>query len=144
MKVCGVEIKGSEAIICLLSESDGLISILDCRVRQLNIGKNNTAAELKAFAGAFRQLMKDYKIDAVAIRERPTKGKFAGGAMGFKLEAAIQLCEEVAVDLLTPSQIKAILADNPLRIPFESTDLKAFQEPAFITGYTYLMSVGKS
>ncbi|MFA0093291.1 DUF3010 family protein, partial [Vibrio sp. 10N.261.49.A11] len=32
MKICGVEIKGNDAVICLLSLSDGVFNIPDCRV----------------------------------------------------------------------------------------------------------------
>jgi hypothetical protein len=63
------------------------------------------------------------------------KGKFAGGAISFKLEAALQLMANLEVRLLTPSEIKATLAENPLVIPFADTGLKGFQEGAFTVAY---------
>jgi hypothetical protein len=87
------------------------------------------------FQHAFAQLMGDYKVDSVAIRGRMPKGKFAGGAISFKLEAALQLMPNLEVRLLTPSEIKATLAANPLVIPFADTGLKAFQEGAFTVAY---------
>jgi hypothetical protein len=79
--------------------------------------------------------MCDYSVDKVAIKERMPKGKFAGGAISFKLESAIQLIADLNVTLLSPSQIKAALLENPLSIDFSETGLKVFQENAFKTAY---------
>ena len=79
--------------------------------------------------------MTDYSVDKVAIRERMPKGKFAGGAIGFKLEATIQLIEELDVEVLSPTSIKAALAKTPIPIPFANTGLKVFQEAAFTVAY---------
>ena len=83
------------------------------------------------------QFLGDYKVQRVVIKERLQKGKFAGGAISFKLEATIQLIPspDIEVVLLSSTQIKAILADNPLPIAFADTGLKQFQEAAFTTAY---------
>jgi hypothetical protein len=81
------------------------------------------------------QLMKDYKVDKIAIKGRLPKGKFAGGAVSFKLEACIQLIADIDVIVITSSQAKAVLGENPLQIPFADTELKGFQEAAFVTAY---------
>ncbi|KZY33203.1 hypothetical protein A3752_12585 [Oleiphilus sp. HI0081] len=136
MKVCGVELKGSDAIICLLSMDDEIFDIPDCRVRKVTLEKSHS---LKYFQATFAKLMTDYQIDTVIIRERPTKGKFAGGAIGFKMEAAIELIDGVDVRLITPVDIKAAVKKNPIPVPFEETGLKVMQEAAFTTAYAYLM-----
>ncbi len=140
MKICGVEIKGSEAIISLLSLSDELFNIPDCRVRKLTLEKGQSSEQLKAFQFAFAKLMEDYKVEKVVIRERPTKGKFAGGAVGFKIEAAIELIENLDVELMSPTDIKTSLKRNPLHVPFSETGLKIFQEGAFSTAFAFLMN----
>ena len=139
MKVCGVELKGSDAVICLLSMKDGIFDIPDCRVRKVSIDKTNSQSSLKFFQTTFAKLMADYKIEKVVIRERPTKGKFAGSAIGFKLEAAIQLIDKLPVELITNLDIKESIKKNPLPVSFDDTGLKVFQESAFITAYAYLM-----
>jgi len=135
MRVCGVELKGNEAIICLMSLSDGLIDLPDCRVRRLTLIDVYSSEQLAEFQFAFAKLMEDYKVDKVVIRQRPTKGKFAGSANGFKMEAAIQLIESLEVETLSASEIKELLSYNPLPIPFASTGLKGFQESAFTTAF---------
>ena len=138
MKVCGVELKGNEAIICLMSLSEGLIDLPDCRVRRLTLLDVNSREQLQEFQFAFSKLMEDYKVEKVSIRQRPTKGKFAGSAAGFKMEAAIQLAEEFEVETLSATEIKESLSYNPLPIPFENTGLKVFQEAAFTTAFVSL------
>jgi len=79
--------------------------------------------------------MSDYGVNKVAIKERMTKGKFAGGAISFKLEAAIQLIEDLDVVVLSSAEIKSALSENPLPIAFSETGLKVFQEAAFTLAY---------
>tara|TARA_R110002072_G_scaffold283828_1_gene447488 strand:+ start:27973 stop:28419 length:447 start_codon:yes stop_codon:yes gene_type:complete len=139
MKICSVELKGNDAVICMLTMDDELFDIPDCRVRKVSIEKTTSSKQLKFFQQTFAKLMVDYQIDSVIIRERPTKGKFAGGAVGFKLEAAIQLIENLDVELMTPALIKESIKKNPIPIAFDETGLKGFQETAFVTAYAYFM-----
>ena len=138
MKVCGVEIKGNEVILCLLSKSGELFDIADCRVRRFPLQKNDRE-HLQRFQFAFAKLMEDYKIDRVVIRERLMKGKFAGSALGFKMEAAIQLSSISQVEVLAPAMIKEAIKQLPLTVRFEDTGLKSFQEGAFMTAYASLV-----
>ncbi len=135
MRVCGVELAANDAVICILQQENSQFTLPDCRVRKLSLPKEHTRADLQQFQFAFEKLMSDYKVEKVAIKERLTKGKFAGGAVSFKLEAAIQLLKDLDVILLTSSQIKSALSDNPLPISASNAGLKAFQENAFTTAY---------
>ncbi|MFO8140430.1 MAG: DUF3010 family protein [Marinobacter sp.] len=142
MIICGVELSGSDAVVCLLKLDRGQISLPECNVRKLSLSKNHTREDLKQFQAAFAELMAEHEVTSVAIKERMPKGKFAGGAISFKLEATIQLIAdtELEVTLLPPALIKATLAANPLPIPFTETGLKVFQEAAFTAAYVGLMA----
>ena len=96
MKVCGVDLKGNEAIVSLVSLADGLFHLPDCRTRRLTLA-DTSAKGLKSFQSTFAKLVEDYKIDAVIIRQRQSKGKFAGSAIGFKLEVFQFLGPELSV-----------------------------------------------
>lgn len=137
MRVCGVELTGSDAVVCLLNLDQGQFSLPDSKIRKLSLKKNHSRGDLLEFQASFVQFLKDYGVDKVAIKERMPKGKFAGGAISFKLEATIQLIADMDVDvvLLPPAQIKATLSVNPLPIPFAETGLKIFQETAFTAAY---------
>lgn len=139
MRVIGVELSGNDANVCLLSLADEVFQIPDCRARKLTLPKNATAKDLRYFQKTFGQLVQDYQVDEIVIRQRPMKGKFAGGAVGFKLEAALELLNDVEVVVLTPTEIKESLKRNPVLVPMADTGLKMFQEVAFNTAYAYLM-----
>lgn len=138
MKVCGVELKGNDAIICIMSRENGLYDIPHVRVQKLHLADAGDAEQVKHFQFTFRKLMDDYKVDRVAIKGRAMKGKFAGGPVGFKLEGAIQLLDEVVVEILSSSEIKKTLAKTQVAIDFRDTGLKNFQEQAFNAVFAYL------
>ena len=135
MKICGVELSGNDAVICLLHLEHQQFNLPDCRVRKLSLPKAHTREDLQQFQKAFAKLMNDYGVERVAIKERALKGKFAGGAIGFKLEAAIQLIADIDVLVLPQKDIKLVLAENRLPISFAETGLKVFQETAFTMAY---------
>ncbi|MBZ2168789.1 DUF3010 family protein [Marinobacter sp. F4216] len=137
MIVCGVELTGSDAVVCLLNMDRGQFNLPECKVRKVSLPKNHGRDDLKQFQTTFAELMAEYGVTCVAIKERMQKGKFAGGAISFKMEAAIQLINsaELTVTLLSPQLIKSTLASNPLPIAFADTGLKVFQETAFIAAY---------
>ena len=137
MRICGIELTGSDAVVCLLNRDQELFNLPDSRFRKLSLQKDHTGADLQRFQKELVQFLRDYKVDRVVIKERMQKGKFAGGAVSFKLEATIQLVADadIEVNLISPTQIKAILAENPLPIQFSDTGLKQFQEAAFTTAY---------
>ncbi|WP_336366049.1 DUF3010 family protein [Marinobacter sp. C2H3] len=137
MIVCGVELTGSDAVVCLLGMDRGQFTLPECKARKLSLPKSHSSADLKAFQDDFAALMAEHGVTRVAIKERMTKGRFAGGAVSFKLEATLQLIagNGLTVTLLPPALIKSTLADKPLPIAFADTGLKAFQEAAFVTAY---------
>lgn len=137
MRVCGVELSANDAVVCLLELSEGLFDIPDCRARKLSLPKAHSTEELKQFQFAFKKLMEDYRIAEVVIKERPTKGKFAGGSVSFKLESAIQLIDTVEVSLMSAQKLKHILQAFPVPVDFSDTGLKQFQEAAFKVAYAH-------
>ncbi|MGF1700878.1 DUF3010 family protein [Photobacterium makurazakiensis] len=138
MKICAVELRSNEAIICLLTKENGLFDIPECRSQKFIMQDMLDNEQMRKFQATFAKLLEDYQVDRVVIRTRETRGKFAGSAIGFKLEAAIQLIDGVEVDFMTNQDIKQKMKRNPLSIEFRATGLRQFQEAAFTTGYAYL------
>ncbi|RAJ94891.1 DUF3010 family protein [Aliidiomarina maris] len=138
MRVCGVEIKSNEAIICLLSKKDGLFDLPDCRQVRFQLVKDQDAESIRRFQFTMQKFFQDYKVEHVVIKERPQKGKFAGAAVGFKIEAALQLIESVDVSVLSGTEQKEKIKRNPMPVDFADTGLKKFQETAFHVAYAYL------
>lgn len=138
MKICGVELKGNDAIICLLSQSDGMMELPDCRVSKLSIENPLETQSIRDFQFSFAKLMEDYGVEKVVIKERLMKGKFAGGAVGFKLESAIQLIDSVEVHTMNATDLKASLKRTPPQVRVKEVGLKHYQQDAFEAGFAFL------
>lgn len=141
MRICGVEIKGTEAVISILDYRDGLFTIPECRARKIEFSKQNRSSDLAYFQSSFAKLMSDYKVEQVVIKERPLSGKFSGGGLGFKMEAALQLIKELDVHTMSANALKTIIKRNPVAVEFAETGLKVFQEQAFIIAYAAHMQI---
>ncbi len=139
MRVCGIEVAGNEAIISLLMMEGEMFHLPDCRVTRIKCENPDKADDLKYFQKTIIKLVEDYKVEHIVIRERMKKGKFAGGANGFKLEATLQLMD-FSVSLMSPADQKAALKHYPMPISFAETGLKKFQETAFTIAFSYLAS----
>ena len=138
MKACGVEIKSNEAIICIISKENNLYDIPHTRVQRVALDNAGDAESVQKFQFTFAKLMEDYQVTHVQIKGRALKGKFSGGAIGFKIEAAIQLISDLEVEVLSAQFIKKELARSQVDIDFRDTGLKQFQEQAFSTVFSYL------
>jgi hypothetical protein len=141
MRACGVEIKGNDAIICIMSKENNLYDIPHTRVQKLSLDNAGSAEEVQNFQFAFAKLMEDYRVSHVLIKGRALKGKFAGGPVGFKVEAAIQLIKELHVEILAGTFIKKEISKSQIDIDFRDTGLKQYQEQAFTTVFAYLETV---
>jgi len=139
MRVCGIDIKANEIIVCILSLDRGLFEAPDIRQRRINIANADDPKQLRAFQATVSKLMEDYKVDKIAIKARAQKGKFAGAASGFKLEAALQLLETHRANLISAAVVKETQKYDPLPVDFKDTGLKAYQEQAFMAAYTQLV-----
>lgn len=138
MRVLGIEITSNDANVCLLNKENDVFDLPDCRARKFTLAKEAKPDQLRYFQSSIQKLIEDYRIDKVVIKERPQKGKFAGSAIGFKMEAAIQLIPELTVELISNSAVKETLKRNPVMIDFNATELKKFQEQAFLVAYASL------
>lgn len=141
MLICGVDIKGTEAVVCLLEYREGVFFVPDCRVRKVEFSKRNRSTDIAYFQSTFAKLMTDYKVEKVVIKERPLTGKFSGGGLGFKMEAALQLIADLDVETISQQHLKASLKRNPVTVHFGETGLKVFQEQAFQVAYASHMNI---
>ncbi|MEH6452915.1 MAG: DUF3010 family protein, partial [Psychromonas sp.] len=112
MRVCGVELQGNQAIICIMQLKDGLFDVPSVRANKIDLAHAVDTSQLVKFQFDFSQLMKDYKVDRVIIKQRDLKGKFAGDTLTFKMEAALQLMQDIRVEVISPSFIKQGIAKS--------------------------------
>ncbi len=138
MRVCAIDLKSNEANICLLDLNQGLFNVPDCRARKFTLQDPTDAEQLAQLQKQVIKLIEDYKIEKLIIKERPMKGKFSGSAASFKIEAALQLIQQVPTQIMSNTEIKQSLKQNPPQASAKELGLKQFQEQAFETAYAYL------
>lgn len=138
MRICAVDFKSNDANLCLLDLNQGLFTIPECRARKLTLLNPASTDEIRAIQKQFAKLLEDYKVDKIIIKERPMKGKFAGSAAGFKLEAAFQLINHLDCEILSSVDIKQALKKQAFTHSIKELGLKQFQQAAFETALAYL------
>jgi hypothetical protein len=124
-----------------MSKENNLYDIPHTRVQKVSLDNAGDAEEVRKFQFTFAKLMEDYQVTNVVIKGRALKGKFSGGPIGFKVEAAIQLISELQVEILATSFIKKELSKSQVDIDFRDTGLKQYQEQAFESVFSYFESL---
>ncbi|BBP79859.1 DUF3010 domain-containing protein [Pseudomonas gingeri NCPPB 3146 = LMG 5327] len=107
MTICGIEIKGSEAIFALATLQDGSPEHVAVATRKIALDDDDEAANVKAFAGQIKAFVQAHGIQRIAIKKRGKKGEFAGGPTTFKIEGILQLLDNCEVTLLSPQTLNA-------------------------------------
>ncbi|PNB73093.1 DUF3010 domain-containing protein [Pseudomonas sp. GW456-E7] len=128
MKVCGIEIKGSEAIIAVATLDGQTLSHLALATKKIALDDDDEAANVKVFAAQVASFVRENSIDRIAIKKRSKKGEFAGGPTTFKIEGVFQLLENCDVTLLSPQTITAQCKNFNVELP---QTLNKYQHEAF-------------
>ena len=107
MRICGVELKGSDAIVVVIDTNSGQFNIVDTGVNKITLGSSEKAGDVQAFMDTFHSFIRNHNIERIAIKKRNTKGQFSGGAVSFKIEGLIQLSNDADVTLIAAPTISA-------------------------------------
>ena len=114
MSICGIEIKGSEAIIAVAAQD---LTHVALATKKIALEDDDEAANVKAFAAQVAAFVRDNGISRIAIKKRSKKGEFAGGPTTFKIEGVFQLLENCDVTLLSPQTINAQNKKHSFELP---------------------------
>ena len=125
MTLCGIEIKGSEAIIAVAAPD---LTHVTMATKKIALEDDDEAANVKAFASQVAAFVRDNGITRIAIKKRSKKGEFAGGPTTFKIEGVLQLLDGVEVTLLSPQTINAQYKKHNFELP---ATLNKYQHEAF-------------
>ncbi|WP_212580521.1 DUF3010 family protein [Xanthomonas euroxanthea] len=130
MQFCGIEIKGSEAIIAIALLHDGHFSHVSAETKRIALDGDDDAANVRSFADLIAGFMRDRKISNIAVKKRAKKGEFAGGPTTFKIEGILQLLKDCRVELISAQTIAA--RDRRHSFPSPAS-LNKYQAEAFRT-----------
>ena len=117
MSICGIEIKGSEAIFAIASLQGDALQHVAIATKKIALEDDDQAANVKAFATQVAAFVRDNGISHIAIKKRSKKGEFAGGPTTFKIEGVFQLLENCDVTLLSPQTINAQNKKHSFELP---------------------------
>lgn len=136
MIICGVEIKGSEAIFALATRQNDGISHLPLATRKVALADDDESANVKDFAARIAAFVRENGISHIVIKKRSKKGEFAGGPTTFKIETVFQLLADCEVTLLSPQTINAQHKKHDFTLP---DSLNKYQHEAFKSACAGLM-----
>jgi hypothetical protein len=128
MKVCGIEIKGNEAIIAVATLDGQALSHVALATKKIALDDDEDAANVKVLAAQVASFVRENSIDRIAIKKRSKKGEFAGGPTTFKIEGVFQLLENCEVTLLSPQTITAQCKKFNVELP---DSLNKYQHEAY-------------
>jgi hypothetical protein len=140
MKVCGVEIKGSEALFAVATRASGALEHLPLAIKKIALDDDDESANVKAFASRIAAFVRENDIQHITIKKRSKKGEFAGGPTTFKIETIFQLLDGCEVTLLSPQTINAQFKKHAFDLP---AALNKYQHEAYKTACSALMKGGK-
>ena len=127
MTICGIEIKGSEAIFAMATQGANGLEHVASATKKIALD-DDQAANVKAFAVQIAAFVKANAITRIAIKKRSKKGEFAGGPTTFKIEGIIQLLDDCEVQLLSPQTLNAQFKKHAFDLP---ASLNKYQHDAF-------------
>jgi len=136
MKICGIELKGSDAIIAVAEMVDGIVSHILIETKKISLTDDEDYEQVQSFSCLLQGLVRDNGINIIAIKKRNKKGNYAGGAVTFKIEGIIQLLQGSQIILIAPTTIAAAEKRRAFTIP---KSLNQYQVDAFKTAYTQLV-----
>jgi hypothetical protein len=108
MKYCGIELKGDEARVIGMETAGDSYTITPSAVSRFKIKDPSSQEDIRSFAVDFEKFLTAGHFDAIGIKGRMTKGRFAGGSTSFKMEGIIQ-CMPFAISIINPATIRAKL-----------------------------------
>ena len=135
MRLCGIELSGDEARLVVLEKRNEDLIVVPCSSPKIILQDDESSKHMHSLYNDLANLVASYGINILAVKKRRKKGKFAGGAVSFKIEAVIQLIPDCIIQLVDSATISAYIKRNPLSLP---SGLHNYQQVAFDVARTAL------
>ena len=134
-RICGIELKSSEAILVVVESTNGIDTLIDTKPNKISIGDDENTSEVKSFFDSIVKFIRNNHIDVIVLKKRARKGKMAGGSVSFKLEALIQINSIVDTMFVSGQAIVAAHKKEQFETP---ESLNKYQETAFMAAALYI------
>jgi Protein of unknown function (DUF3010) len=132
--VCGVEIKGKEAILVLVDVKSETSVQIKCETKKLQMVDHQDTKVIEDMLATIKAFAHEYKVEVFVIKSRALSGMMAGGGITFKIETVFQL-SGTATAFVSPQTLAKFAKSNLGGIP---SGLFAYQQDAYRAGAYYL------
>ena len=132
MKICGIELKGNEAILVSLRFDGDEYTVINKEVKKLKLNDTDSQVDVQSFTKEMYAFLDASAFDGVAIKGRAKKGKFAGGSVSFKIEGIIQN-GKYPVSIFPGATIKAKLKNTEI----DTSEVNGYQIEALRAAVCY-------
>ncbi|PWK14496.1 DUF3010 family protein [Tumebacillus permanentifrigoris] len=133
--VCGIEIKGSQAIVVTLQGTKSNYELINTKVKKIELEDPKAQRAVQTFQQAITSYFKEHAISTVGIKERATKGDFSGGPISFKIEGIIQTLD-LPSSLVHATTLSATVRRHEVDV--ESVNINKYQRDAFKVAFHLL------
>ncbi len=103
MRNLGISLEARNCILVVIDYNDSDFQIVKT-LPKISVDDIDSQDDIKDFFSNISSFTSENHIDNIFIRKRNKKGQYAGGPIGFKLEALIQLLD-INVCLVSPATI---------------------------------------
>jgi len=127
VRICGAEISGA-SITLLVAEINEDRNIAVDKQASTKITMGKTQDDVRRFLRDAKAFIENQKIEAIKIKGRAGRGQYAGGAIGFKIEALLESVDNCEVSSISPNGISSRKKKNGWDYP---NDLFQYQHTPF-------------
>jgi hypothetical protein len=139
MRVCGCEISASEVRLAVVHRAvEGNIEMRRLNTTRIELEDDTSEADLRSFLAALQEFSRENEIDTFVIKTRAKKGRMAGGAVSFKIEALIQLVEGCNTRFVSPVALSHFAKKEVESYPDK---MPVYMKNAFLSG-AYVLTRG--
>lgn len=134
-KVCGITIKGSEIITVILEGDTIEHNVISSPFEKFKLSDSKDQSTVKSFRQKVLDFFDYQDFHAIGIKERMAKGRFAGGAITFKIEGLLQT-SDYPVNIIHSNSIKAKTKNAII----DMDSVKVYQQDALLVAYYLLQA----
>jgi len=109
IKTLGIELKAKRAIYVAIEGTEEDFKVIDSGYFELQDSKDQSA--IKVFHEKWMNMLNEGDFHSIAIKERISKGRFAGGALTFKMEGLIQL-SDYEIQIIHSAKLRSKLKNH--------------------------------
>jgi hypothetical protein len=136
MKICGIDIKGNDAILTVIEAEDNTLRFIESSTKKIPLDDEYSSELLKSFRSAFDAFLNDNSVEKIILLKRPTRGMFVGNSLSFKIECLVQLNEVCPVCFIPVATINAFIKKHlPIEYP---KGLNKYQYRSFDAVFTFI------